>query len=389
MSARIRVGIVGVQAGDAASWAARAHVPALRWMPEIFEVRGIANRSEASAVAAAGAFDIPRAFKNVQELVESPDIDIVVISVRVPHHLALVKSALEAGKHVFCEWPLGNGLAEARELAALARKAGRLAVVGTQARVSPAIRYVKQLIAEGFIGNVMSSTIVGRGSSWGATHNYSQLRGYLLDPRNGATMLTIPMGHTLAAMQDVLGDVADVSAMIANVRKTLLAKDTGEIVPMSAPDQAILNGHMVSGALFSMHYRGGSRPGVPGFIWEIYGSDGELRITGSTGHTQMVELTVEGAQRDGSAMTVMPLPAHLVREWPDEIGPANVARLYARMAHDLGQGTRTAPDFEDAVGLHTLIDAIEVASKTGERVRPGVQNRELDSFATLRSRIGM
>lgn len=380
MSDRFRVGVIGIQPGDAASWAARAHVPALRWMPETFELTGVANRSEASALTAAKTFDIPKAFKNVEALVESPDIDIVVVSVRVPYHFDIVKSALAAGKHVLCEWPLGNGLAEARELAALAHKAGRLAVVGTQARLSPAILYVKQLVAQGFVGDVISSTIVGRGGSWGSTHNFGQLRGYLLDPQNGATMLTIPMGHTLAAMQDVLGDVSDLSSMIANIRKSVVAKDTGDVIPMSAPDQVIISGHMASGALFSMHYRGGSRPGVPGLVWEIYGREGELRITGNdSGHSQLVELKVEGARRDES-MALMPLPAQFVEGWPEDIRPGNVARLYARMAHDLKHGTRTAPDFDDAVGLHTLIDAIEVASRTGERVWPAVNNRDLDPF---------
>jgi len=47
--------------------------------------------------------------------------------------LEIAKAAIGAGKHVYCEWPLGNGLAEAEEMAALARTKGVLGVVGTQA----------------------------------------------------------------------------------------------------------------------------------------------------------------------------------------------------------------------------------------------------------------
>ena len=114
---RFRVGIVGLEPGR--SWAARAHVPALRALSDDYEIAGVANTSLESAQKAAAALEIPRAFNDVAELVSSPDVDIVAVTVRVSYHLEMVKAAIAARKHVFCEWPLGNGLAEAEELAAL------------------------------------------------------------------------------------------------------------------------------------------------------------------------------------------------------------------------------------------------------------------------------
>src|SRR5580692_13210989 len=135
---RFRVGIVGLEPGR--GWAARAHVPALRALSDSYEIVGVANTSLASAQRAAAALGLPRAFTDVAELVSAPDVDIVTVTVKVPHHLEVVKAAIEAGKHVYCEWPLGNGLAEAEELADLAKAKSILGVVGTQARVSPEIR---------------------------------------------------------------------------------------------------------------------------------------------------------------------------------------------------------------------------------------------------------
>jgi predicted dehydrogenase len=129
---RFKVGIIGLQSGR--SWAARAHIPALRALPESFEIVGVANTSLASAQKAAAEMGLPKAFAGVAELVAAPEVDIVIVTVKVPHHLAIVKAAIEAGKHVYCEWPLGNGLAEAETLAALARAKGVLGVIGTQAR---------------------------------------------------------------------------------------------------------------------------------------------------------------------------------------------------------------------------------------------------------------
>src|SRR6266581_6327370 len=194
---RFKVGIVGLQPGR--SWAARAHIPALRALSETFEIVGVANTSTASAEAAAAATRLPRAFADVAELVAAPEVDIVTVAVKVPPHFEIVKTAIGAGKHVYCEWPLGNGLAEAEELAALARSNGVLGVVGNQARVAPAIAYLRTLIADGFVGDVLSTTLTAWGGNWGASISSPETYGYLLDRTNGATMLTIPMGHTLAA----------------------------------------------------------------------------------------------------------------------------------------------------------------------------------------------
>src|SRR5262249_32871949 len=125
--------------------------------------------------------------------------------------------AIEAGKHVYCKWPLGNGLAEAEEMTALARAKGILGVVGTQAQLAPEIEYLKHLITDGFVGEVLSTTMVARGGALqgGGTIPDKRNYGYLLDRTNGATMLTIPVGHTLAALTSVLGNVAEVSAVLA------------------------------------------------------------------------------------------------------------------------------------------------------------------------------
>ncbi len=83
-----------------------------------------------------------------QDLVNDADVDVVAITVKVPYHLELATAALDAGKAVYCEWPLGNGLIEAETLAALAKKKGVLAVAGLQARSAPSVAYVRDLIKQ-------------------------------------------------------------------------------------------------------------------------------------------------------------------------------------------------------------------------------------------------
>src|SRR5690606_967832 len=130
----IRVGIIGLNPGI--HWAATAHMPALAALADRFEVVGVANSSVQSARHAAQAFGLRHAFESPAALAASPEVDLVAVTVKVPHHFALVKAAVDAGKHVFCEWPLGNGLAEARQLADMAEARGVVAAVGTQMRTA-------------------------------------------------------------------------------------------------------------------------------------------------------------------------------------------------------------------------------------------------------------
>ncbi len=366
---RLRVGIVGLQPGR--SWAARAHVPALRALPDTFEIAGVANSSFASAQAAVTEMALSsRAFASLAELVAAPDIDIVTVTVKVPPHFEIVKAAIAAGKHVYCEWPLGNGLAEAEAMAELAREKGILGVVGTQSRLAPEIIHLRKLIAEGYVGEVLSTTLVAyAGASLGAgTISDKRTYSYLLDRANGATALTIPVGHTLAALLDVLGEIEEVSAVLATRRPVAFAVDTQEWLPVSAPDQILVSGILASGAPISIHYRGGPARDGDGLFWEIHGTEGDIRITGASGHTQMVQLTLKGARGDDKVFRPLEVPASDHAGWPKEVEPGNVARLYARMADDLRNGTRTAPSFDDAVAVHRIIAEIEAAAESRKRV---------------------
>lgn len=357
----IRVGFIGLNPGI--HWAATAHIPALLALPDQYEVVGVANTSLASAKNAADAFSLPHAFEDAGGLVNSPEVDLVVVTVKVPHHRELVTAALNAGKHVYCEWPLGNGLAEARELADLADEKGVVAAVGTQMRVAPEVEYLRQLIADGYVGEVLSTTLVGSGAQWGGEADAAH--AYLYDKANGATLLSIPLGHTLAGVREVLGDFGDMSARMIRRRKTAHITDTGEMIPSTSHDQILVHGALESGAAFSIHYRGGLSRGT-NLLWEINGTQGDIQVTGATGHGQIVQLSIRGANGDERELTPLAPPASAYDGWPDSSVARNVAQLYAMIAQDIRTGTRSAPSFRDAVALHETIDAIERSAARSE-----------------------
>lgn len=350
----IRVGFIGLNPDS--HWAATAHIPALESLTDKYTVVGVANSTAESARRTAEAMGLSHGFATPDELVNTPDVDLVVVTVKVPYHLELVTAALEAGKHVYCEWPLGNGLAEARKLADLAEQKGAVAVVGTQARAAVEIEYLKQLIADGYVGTVLSTTLIGSGGNW-ADQTIDDYY-YLYDARNGATMQAIPLSHTLSAIGDVLGDFGALSARFVSRFDIVKITDTGETRAKTAPDQVMIHGTLVTGAAVSVHYRGGVNRGT-NLLWEINGTEGDIQVTGGLGHAQMVELTIHGARGEQTEMSELMPPASAYEGWPESATARNVAGIYARLYNDIRLGTRTAPSFADAVSLHELLDAIE------------------------------
>ena len=128
-------------------WAATAHIPAVRALAN-YEIRALSAHSAESARAAGEVFGVSAVFADPEQLVSQPGIDVVAVTVKVPHHRALVSAALAAGKAVYCEWPLGRDLDDAQAMAKLAAEQGVRTVVGLQARQAPAIQFVQALLSD-------------------------------------------------------------------------------------------------------------------------------------------------------------------------------------------------------------------------------------------------
>src|SRR5437667_626491 len=279
------VGIIGVS--PVRGWAATAHIPALRALPN-YEIRALSGHSAESAREAGEVFGVSAVFSDHKQLVSQPDIDVVAVTVKVPHHRELVSAALAAGKAVYCEWPLGRDLDDARAMAELAAKQGVRTVVGLQARQAPAIEFVQELLSEGYVGEVLSTTMLGLSVPGDVV---GQPNAYMLDKTNGANVLTIAVGHSLDILNYVLGEFTDLSA-VSDLRRPLITiEETGEQIVKTAPDHIAVIGTLTSGAAASVHVREAVAGGT-GFRWEINGTDGTLQLTAAAAPPQLFPLSV-------------------------------------------------------------------------------------------------
>jgi len=366
MAEKIRLGLIG--ASVSGTWSSRSHLPAVQASADV-ELTAVCTTRADSAEAARKAYGARLAFDDYRKMIASPDIDAVAVVVRVPSHYEPAKAALEAGKHVYCEWPLGRTTAEAAELAALAKDRGLVTAIGLQARVNPALMHMKELAAAGYVGEMMAVhvSMIRDGVLTRPSH-----RTWQRDATLGANTLTIANGHTIDAMRFVTGDFARLSAVVTTQAKQWLDTGSNAWLDVTSPDNIAISGRLANGAIASSHV--GHIPYAgSGYRMEIYGRDGTLVVSGEDS-PQLGEVTLHGAKaRGGTTLTPLPVPGRFTLAAPGTpFGEAsNVGQMYALFAQAIRDGNGQQPDFATAVELHRLVDAITDSSDSGREVTAG------------------
>ena len=362
-SDKLRVGVIG--ANPTYGWAQRAHLPALVALPNI-ELVAVCTTREESAKDSAEKFGAAMAFSDHRTMLREAELDAVAVSVKVPLHYRLTMDVLEAGKHVYTEWPLGANLREAEELARVAADKGVATMVGLQGRCHSTYLRLKELMEEGYVGEVVSVQLTQTGS--GILSRGSD-RTWQADRTLGANTLTINFGHVIDALCMCLGEFTDVSALVTTRVPQWHETDTDKMVDVTSPDNVMVTGTLANRAVVSAY--ASSVPWLgSGYRLEVYGRDGTLVLTAEE-NPQIRGMRLLGGRGSNPELGEMPIPDRLT--WVPESVPAgpqfNVAQMWSRFADAIRAGERAEPDFDSAVERHRLLDAIQRASDTGERQR--------------------
>ncbi|WP_017473108.1 Gfo/Idh/MocA family protein [Amphibacillus jilinensis] len=365
-SKQINVGIVGGSLNN--QWASQTHIPALK-ANLIYQIKAIGTSNMESAMKSAMEFNaIP--FADYSKLVESKDVDLVVVSVKVPFHYEIAKSAISKGKHINCEWPLGRNTQEAIELAKLADKKGIHHAVGLQGRQSPEISYLKKALERNEIGKILSCTMEVSTQVKGRITD--QRSAYLLKEENGANLLTIHGGHALDVLCHTLGDFKELSAIMNTNYKEAIIRETGERIVKDTADQILVQGTLGDNISTSIHIQAGVSPK---FHLEIRGEKGVFRLTqsNSSGHVQFGNLRLEkishpdysglGDDKEGASIEEVMLPLE-----KDTSPKEYIEKAYNIFAKDILENKRKIPNFNDAVKLHRLLDNVRESAKSGRKI---------------------
>lgn len=358
---RFGVGIVGASTNQ--GWGGIAHVPALQAL-EQFQIRAVSTTRMESAKATADRLGADLAFDTHQALVLRPEVDLVVIAVKVPDHKQIVSDALAAGKMVYCEWPLARDLSEAETLERLARERQVRTIIGLQGGLHPPIRYLHDIIQQGVIGKPLSTSIRAHLNDDMWVGRYDPPSEYMARADNGATLQSIMLGHALQPLAHVLGAFESLSAIVANQRGDGVRPADGTSVPKDAPDEIVVAGVLKGGIVTSLHYSAGQSAGA---VWEIQGTEGSLRVETAAGYIHFGGMTITLLSGSDPVQQLQVPPAYAAPDLQLDTPAAGVARLYAQLAADLRDGTADAPDFAVALDRHRVLEAITRAAATGRR----------------------
>ncbi|KAL3486202.1 hypothetical protein BJX62DRAFT_242193 [Aspergillus germanicus] len=330
----INVGIIGLSASDAA-WVSRSHALALQKPPlsERYQLIAVATTTKETALASATRWRVSptKAYTQASQLAADPDVDFIVVGVKLPLHYELALPLLKAGKDVFVEWPLATNLDQVAELQAAAR------------------REAKEIIDSGALGKIVATTIVG----WDNSLLYLPPRlDYEHDARNRADISTITSGHVLDAMCFLLGEFESLSSSINCFFPTITTPRHKDEVKRDAPDSILVQGVLQSGAMgsFSMVL---TPPGTPSsFTWAIAGETGALKFESNNINIQIFPPKLHWYKMAGDGQTsaweevTVPEPIHF----------GQVGELYQAFANgEEVPGVLT--DFDGTALRHRMLEA--------------------------------
>lgn len=241
----IRIGFIGLSASG--GWGSTAHWPYLK-QTDKYQIVALCNTSIGSAQKAKTHFELPESTKcydSAEQLAADKDVDLVVCSVRVDMHYDAIKPALEAKKPVYCEWPLGANEQEAQELNKLVSSQ---TMIGLQARQAPIVLKIKELVNQGRVGRVLSSTVVASAGNFGPSEPVRMK--YFTDRKVGGNMMSIHFGHTIDMVCFTLGELKDLNTRLSIQRPQIDITRDGEkieTVTKDTADQIMMHGELKSG----------------------------------------------------------------------------------------------------------------------------------------------
>lgn len=382
---KLEVAVVGASISDSRDgrerFSVRAHLPALKALPDLYEVVAACTTRMETASATARRFQLPHAYDSVERMLdELPDLDVVCVSVRPSVHHAVVMAALRAGKHVYCEHPLGTTTAQAQEMYDLARQKGVRTAVGHQMHFEPAVLQMTEMVRDGYIGEPLAFNITYLASSYIAPR--PSHRHWLFNSDMGGHP-AYRTGHNLERLTSVLG--MDVTAVCADMSIQVPERpnlDGGPPLRNTQADNVNFLLRLGDGVMGTLQVCLTAWFGL-GWGFQLYGSEGMLmlgvrdegRKDTVKGDPDSGELRLYGARVDVRHLMSNPTAPELLQRRFREIEPAArhttvhgiergratfpVAQTWQAFAHAIRTGAPFSPGFRDQLKMHYVWDASE------------------------------
>lgn len=353
----LRIGVIGT-----GRWASMAHLPG--WTrDERCELVAVCDVDPALAEQAAAQFHAGSWTSDARSVIERDDIDVIDIVTGDSEHFDLTMAALEAGKHVLVEKPVAHDFRDTLRARDLAASKGLKTKVGFTFRYSPAIRYMKELIDEGWLGTPYIYNAYEQNSQWikpetplrqaPAGLDESRIRVSSLE---GYGAPVIDLGHWFMD-----SDLTSVVGVLRNFVPERVIRETGLMTRANIDDGDIFIGEFEGGAICSVQSSFVTVGNYPGIEVRVYGSEGALiaRLVEEFG----VMETLKGAKPDSVEFVDIEVPQRLfpaggtVHEpWPS----LYYSNLTANFVDEiLAGGEKNEGNFADGAWVQEVINAVE------------------------------
>ena len=366
----VRIGVIGTSA-----FTEEFHLQSLENHPQA-RLEAICSRTAYRVRDVAERHGIPRVYTDYRELVRDPELDAVVVVTPNYLHHPMAMAALEAGKHVFCDKPLGMNLREARQMYEKAESVRVTHMTNFTFRGVPAITRMKELVDDGYVGKTYHISASFRGE---------QRRGNTMvwrrDKRQAGTGVLGDLGsHVIDMAQWLAGPITRVSAHLSTVTRELVLPDTGETVPNETDDTCALVVEFESGAQGILHVSWVALPGSGGIQIqaEVHGDRGMLAVEVDRPRNLRSWVTLWGRQDAQEVAQALPMPTHLTDGLDFSDGTALIRTMTTKPWYSAQRfveavlGRREAsPSFYDGMIAQAVIDAAVASHQTGRWVTVG------------------
>jgi len=350
-----RIGIIGVGFG------AQVHAPAFR--SEGWDVAAICSRSADKARKAAAESGIESAHTDPMELIARDDLAAVSIITPPSAHHALAIAALRSGKHVLCEKPFAMNAREAGEMAAAAKGSGRTAMIAHEFRHTPQRAYIKQLLANGYIGAFQLCTI----ELFLDRYVTAQPRPltWIARAAAGGGLLGALGSHYIDALRDWFGEIASVTGRVETLRPGLVDA-AGKPARADADDTFMFSVTFANGGIANMIASFATTP-TRGAKIVVMGERGTL-VAEQPGPNPMEDGIVV-ASRDGAPLKPLETPSRYASFKDPRDHRLMAFRLLVRdFNRGVEEGRSPAPNFADGLACQGVLDAVRESSVTGKTV---------------------
>lgn len=384
-STPLNVGLIGY------GFMGAAHSHAWRTAHRFFDLPAtpvlhtIAGRTESAVADAAEQYGFARHTTRWQDLIEDPEIHVIDICTPGDTHHEIALAALAAGKHVLCEKPLANSVAESEEMARAAADAatrGIRSICGFSYRRTPALAYARQLVKEGFVGEIRQVRAQYL-QDWLSDAD-APMTWRLDKDKAGSGALGDIGAHVIDLTQWITGtQIEQVSGTLATVVPTRPAAGTaqglggkgdasGERGQVTVDDVALFSARFAGGVLGAFEATRMAQGRKNAMRVEINGAKGSIAFD----FERMNELEIydatapAGRQGFTRVLTTEPEHPYAAAWWPTGHGLGyehTFTHEIADLVRAIGEGTDPSPSFAEALHVQRVLAAVEASDADGSR----------------------